>query len=469
MPTNGGLSPSYQWKVNGINSGPNSSTFTYTPSNNDVVTCVLTSSITVCISNNPATSNAVTMTVNPSQPVSITITPSQNPVCVGTTVNFTATPTNGGANPSYQWKVNSINVGANNQVYSYIPTNGDIVTCILTSDATCPTGNPATSNAITMTVNPNLPVSITITASSNPFCLGSSVTFTGTPVNGGSAPSFQWQVNGVNAWSGASIYTYNPAGGDIVTCILTSSLTCITGNPATSNSITMVVNSNLPAGVTVAASSNPFCPGSSVTFTATPTNGGPAPVYQWKVNGVNAGTNSPTFTYNPANNDSVRCVMTSNLSCVTGNPASSSDIIMSGTLAPVVTFTPCFDTITAVNAKPIKLKGGIPLGGTYSGPGVNPLTGFFDPATAGTGTKTITYTYTNAAMCSASAHTHIINYPLSIVNCGSPITDIRDNKVYPTVQIRVPMLDRIEPKLRDSAGIDTGSKRQLCLGKILLQ
>jgi uncharacterized protein (TIGR02145 family) len=38
-------------------------------------------------------------------------------------------------------------------------------------------------------------------------------------------------------------------------------------------------------------------------------------------------------------------------------------------------------------------------------------------------------------MCSALAHTHIINYPLSIVNCGSPITDIRDNKVYPTVQI----------------------------------
>ena len=249
VPTNGGLSPSYQWKVNGVNSGINSNTFTYTPVNNDIVTCVLTSSITVCISNNPATSNAITMTVNPSQPVSVTVTPSQNPVCVGTTVNFTATPTNGGGNPSYQWKVNSVNVGTNNPVYSYIPTNGDIITCILTSNATCPTGNPATSNAVTMTVSPNLPVSISITASSNPFCLGSSVTFTGTPMNGGPAPSFQWQVNGVNAGTGASTYTYNPTGGDIVTCILTSSLSCTIGNPATSNSITMVVNSNLPAGL----------------------------------------------------------------------------------------------------------------------------------------------------------------------------------------------------------------------------
>ena len=286
-----------------------------------------------------------------------------------------------------------------------------------------------------MTVNPNLPVSISITASSNPFCQGSSITFTATPTNGGASPAYQWQVNSVNVGSGASTYTYNPSGGDIVTCILTSSLSCTAGNPATSNSITMVVNSNLPAEVSVAASSNPFCPGSSVTFTATPTNGGSAPVYQWKVNGVNAGTNSSTFTYNPANNDSVRCVMTSNLSCVTGNPASSPEINMSGTLAPFVTFTPCNDTITTLIAQPIKLKGGIPLGGTYSGPGVNPLTGIFTPSVAGIGTKTITYTYTNSMMCSASKTLHIIVDPVPAFSCGNNLTDIRDNKVYPTVHI----------------------------------
>ena len=197
----------------------------------------------------------------------------------------------------------------------------------------------------------------------------------------------------------------------------------------------MTVNNNLPAGVSITAVSNPFCPGSSVTFTATPVNGGSTPAYQWKVNGVNVGTNSSTYTYNPVNNDSVRCIMTSNLSCVTGTPASSAKIIMSGTLAPMVTFTSCFDTITTINAKPIKLKGGIPLGGTYSGPGVNSLTGIYTPAIAGIGIHTITYTYTNMALCSALAHAHIINYPLSIVNCGNPITDIRDNKVYQTVQI----------------------------------
>ncbi|MEI8007107.1 MAG: hypothetical protein WCI48_12955 [Bacteroidota bacterium] len=43
--------------------GTNSSTFLYTPVNNDMVSCVLTSSYMACTTNNPTTSNAVTMTV----------------------------------------------------------------------------------------------------------------------------------------------------------------------------------------------------------------------------------------------------------------------------------------------------------------------------------------------------------------------------------------------------------------------
>jgi len=376
------------------------------------------------------------VTTTPGLPVNVTITASSNNVCSGTQVTYTATPAYGGTTPAYQWKVNGINLGTDSSGFTYIPVNNNVVTCILTSSLTeCISNNPATSNGITMIVNPILPVAISIAASENPCCQGSPVTFTATPTYGGTTPSYQWKVNGINSGTNSSVYTYYPANGDQVYCILTSSELCTSGNPASSSTITMVVNTVLTAGVSTTAVSNPFCPGSSVTFTATPTNGGSAPAYQWKVNGANAGTNSNTYTYNPANDDSVRCIMISNLNCVTGNPASSTKIIMSGSLAPIVTFTSCFDTITTVNAKPIKLKGGIPLGGTYSGPGVNSLTGIFDPATAGIGTKIITYTYTNAAMCSALAHTHIINYPLSIVNCGNPITDIRDNKVYQIVQI----------------------------------
>ncbi len=433
-PTHPGLNPTYHWQVNGVNSGTNSTTFSYSPLNNDIVTCVLTSSLTACISNNPATSNSITMVMYQNLPVSITIFPNADTVCAGSTVTFTAYPIHGGITPSYQWKLNGANAGTNNFVYSFIPIDGDLVSCILTSSDTCVTNNPASSIQHQVTVRPLLPVSISISPSSNPFCPGNSVTFTATPTHGGFTPIYQWKVNGANAGTNLDTFIYNPANNDLVWCILTSSEPCTTNNPASSNIITMVENTSLQAGVSITATSNPFCPGSSVTFTATPINGG-TPIYQWKVNGINVGTNSNTYSYNPIDGDSVRCIMTSNLNCVTGNPASSNKIIMSGTLAPIVTFTSCFDTITTINAKPIKLKGGIPLGGVYSGPGVNSLTGIYSPSSAGVGTHTITYTYTNAALCSAFAHAHIINYPLSIVNCGSPITDIRDNKIYQTVQI----------------------------------
>jgi hypothetical protein len=146
------------------------------------------------------------MTVNPNLPVSVSIAASGNPVCAGTSVTFTATPTNGGAVPSYQWQVNGVNAGANSATYTYTPLTGDQIICVLTSDAICPTGSPATSNTITMTVNPNLPVSVSIAASGNPVCAGTSVTFTATPTNGGLTPSYQWQVNGVNAGANSATY-----------------------------------------------------------------------------------------------------------------------------------------------------------------------------------------------------------------------------------------------------------------------
>ena len=432
-PTNGGTSPIYQWKVNGVNVGTNSPIYTYSPVNNDVIACILTSNV-FCPIGSPATSNPVTMTVNPLQAVSVSIAASQNPVCAGTNVIYTATPTNGGTSPVYQWKVNGINVGTNNPVYSYTPVNNDVTTCVLTSNVICPTGNPATSNPVTMTVNPILPVSVAVTASQNPVCAGTNVTYTATPINGGTSPVYQWKVNGVVVGTNSPVYSYIPLNNDLVWCILTSSEVCTSSNPASSIQVQMVVNSNLPASVTVTGIPNPFCPGVTVSFTATPVNGGTSPAYQWKINGNNTGTNSTAYSYSPQPNDSVWCVMTSNLSCVSGSPATSNKIIMVSSPVPVVTFTRCFDSVTTLNAKPIKLKGGIPLGGTYSGPGVNSITGVFTPSIAGIGTKTITYSYTNVALCSASKTKTIIVQSAPAFTCGNNLTDIRDNKVYPTIQ-----------------------------------
>jgi len=327
-PVNGGDDPVYQWKVNGVNVGEDNGTYFYTPSNGDAVVCILTSN-EPCVIGNPDTSNCIIMTVNPVVTAGVSISPSANPVCQGTSVTFTATPVNGGTNPFYQWKVNGNIAGSDSAAYAYIPLNGDVVTCLMTSSLACVTGNPALSDTETMTVNTNNPVSVYIWQNpTGAVCLGTQVTFTAVPTNGGSSPVYEWFVNGIPSGDNSPIYSYTPQNGDLVKCRITSSMSCPTGNPATSNVITMTVNQPLPVSVSIVASANPVVPGTQVTYTATPVNGGSSPSYQWKVNGTNAGTNSPTFVYTPADNDSVKCVLTSSLTCVSGNPATSNTIGM---------------------------------------------------------------------------------------------------------------------------------------------
>jgi len=97
------------------------------------------------------------LTINPNLSASVSIASDaiNNIICAGTVVTFTATPTNGGSNPGYQWKVDGVNVGTNSNSYTTTSlTNGQVVTCVMTSNATpCVINSPATSNGIITTVN----------------------------------------------------------------------------------------------------------------------------------------------------------------------------------------------------------------------------------------------------------------------------------------------------------------------------
>ena len=263
-------------------------------------------------------------------PVSVTIAATATTVCAGTPVTFTATPFNGGANPAYQWKVNGVNAGTNNPVFTYTPANADSVRCILTSSLVNGVGNPATSNKITMTVNPVLPVSVSIAASVNPVCPGTPVTFTATPVNGGT-PGYQWKVNGVNAGTNSSQLTYTPVAGDAVTCVLTSSVTCATGNPATSNQVVMSVGAPTP---TVSGPSS-LCAGpSTVTYTTETGYSG----YSWTVSAggqiiSGAGTSTIGVVWSTAGSQTVS-VTYSNGACMALNPTVLNVTVSSAPAAP---------------------------------------------------------------------------------------------------------------------------------------
>jgi uncharacterized protein (TIGR02145 family) len=381
------------------------------------------------------------MTVNPLMPVSVAIAVSGNPVCQGTSVTLNASPVNGGSTPSFQWKLNGGNInGATDAAYSYVPVNNDQLVCILTSGETCPSGSPAASNTVSMTVNPLMPVGISITASTNSVCAGTSVLFSATAVNGGLSASYQWSVDGVPQTGATNAtYSYIPGTNESVTCNMVSNEFCATGNPAVSNAVVVTVFPTVPVSVTVFASANPVCSGTAVTYTALPVNGGASPGYQWRVNGlIQTGATNSTFIYTPVDNDAIICEVNSNAICPGGNPAVSPAFI-SSIGSPVVTYAVCHDVETSTNAKPFKLRGGLPLGGVYSGTGVNSITGVFDPLVAGAGNHLITYTYTASTGCVVSSlPVTITNHSAVSVDCLSPtaeITDIRDGRVYPIVQI----------------------------------
>ncbi|PZF71496.1 NHL domain-containing protein [Taibaiella soli] len=346
-PTNGGVVPSYQWMVNGASVGTNSATYTYVPANGDAVSCVLTS-------NNPyvnpitANSDTITMVLSTSLVPSATIAASQNNMCSGTQVVYTATAVNGGATPSYQWMVNGAPMGTNSTTFNYAPANGEMISCQLTSSLGCATQATVASDTVTANVVTSVVPSITITTPQNNICANTPVTFTAAITNGGTTPAYQWLVNGVNAGTSINTFNYTPADGDSISCILTSSAGC--ANPAViaSNGIVMTVNPVVNTAVSISASQNNICSGTQVTYTAIPTNGG-TPSYQWMINGAAVGTNNASFTIAPANGNVVSCVMTSSIACVSQAAATSNNVTMNVTtsVVPQVNITPSLSSVCA--------------------------------------------------------------------------------------------------------------------------
>jgi large repetitive protein len=309
---------------------PSSVTFTATVPGNYTLRLTTNDPANSC----PAVFDDIVITILPA--VVPTVSISANPgniICSGTSVTFTATPTNGGASPTFQWKKNGGNVGSNLPTYTdALLANGDVITVDVLSNASCPVPATVTSNTITMTVNPTLTPSVSITANpSNIICAGTNVTFTAVPVNGGVTPVFQWKKNGSNVGTNSTTYADALlANGDVITVEMTSNETCPVPATVTSNSISMTVTPTVPASVSISA--NPgtvICPTTSVTFTATPVNGGASPTYQWKKNGGNVGTNSPTYTdATLANGDLITVDMVSNAICPTPTTATSNTLTM---------------------------------------------------------------------------------------------------------------------------------------------
>lgn len=240
---NGGAVPSFQWRKNGQPVGSNSAVYSENNLNNgDVITCMLTSSSN-CVTTNSATSNPITMLVTAPATPGITISPSANNICSGVPVIFSSTITYAGSTPLFQWRKNGVPAGTNSPVYTDAGLkNGDIIQCMLTSSETCVTVSTAASNAVQMNVNALLTPAIIISASKPAICPGEIVTFNSTVQNGGTAPVYKWQKNGLTLSTTADTYTdANLQQGDVIKCTVISSETCVTNTEGTSNSVVITV------------------------------------------------------------------------------------------------------------------------------------------------------------------------------------------------------------------------------------
>ncbi|MEQ1553695.1 MAG: PKD domain-containing protein [Ferruginibacter sp.] len=319
----------YQWKKNGVNVGTNTNTFTdNTLLNNDQITCFV-SATSGCFSTTATAANTITISVVVPVTPSISITASRTNPCVGENVIFTATSTNSGATPTYQWKRNGINVG-NGITYSTTTlVNSDIISCVLTSSLICVTSTTANSNSINITVRPIITPAASIATIATTICQNSNITFTALTniIN----PIYQWKVNNINTATNNDTFTSSSLNNnDVVSCTITApALDCYSTYITNSNNISITVRPLLTPTITIISNDvdNILCEGQLITFIATSTNGGSAPVYQWKKNGLNVGSNSATFNLaTPSNNDEVSCIITSNENCLTSNNIESNKV-----------------------------------------------------------------------------------------------------------------------------------------------
>ncbi len=305
-------------------------------------------------------SNIIVMPVTPTRIPAVSITANNSTICTGTSITFTATPINGGATPSYQWQKsingtvwNDISGQTNSTYTTTTASNNDQYRVVMTSNELCPVPKSVNSNAITITVTTVVVPTVTISPDKNPACQGASVTFTTTAGNGGSAPTFEWFINGNSQGAATTTNTFSTttlANSDIVSAKMISNSGCANPIDATSTGVTMTINPNLTPNVLIVESKNNICENDVVKFTATPTNGGTNPTYQWLLNGSNiSGATDSTFsnTSNINNGAIYSVVLTSSESCLTTTNAPSNPITITvlPTLVPSVIISPNKPTI----------------------------------------------------------------------------------------------------------------------------
>jgi gliding motility-associated-like protein len=199
-----------------------------------------TSTITAT-SNGVAQSQTVTVTGLPVSPSVTIAADATNHNCIGSFLSFKATPTSGGAHPSYQWKVNGVDQNVDSPTFlSGTLNNNDKVTCVLSNNDYCKPLS-AVSNPITVLVGLPTDNLVTINATATSVYAATPVTFTAETSSPATVTSYQWSVNNIAVGISTVNFTSSTlADGDVVTCKVVSG-GCTIDSVTVSNSVTVTI------------------------------------------------------------------------------------------------------------------------------------------------------------------------------------------------------------------------------------
>ena len=225
------------------------------------------------------------------------------------------------------------------------------------------------ADSITESINVNVTKPPTpVFTSNSPVCTGGQLILSAPPI-----PGTTYFIENPGAGLGGR-YTKPAVFNNVTTAYAGTWIAVATDSNGCSSdmaSTTVVINPTLSPTVTISSSATNICAGTQVNFTATASNAGNSPIYQWLLNGNKVGTNSAAYSGSSfANNDAVKCVVSATGPCA-GNPDTSNIIVLS--VSPVV--TPTFNAIgplcqnSTAPALPLTSKEGIT--GTWSPVSIN--------------------------------------------------------------------------------------------------
>jgi PKD repeat protein len=262
----------YQWKLNGNNIGINSNTFTAT----------VAGIYSLEISNSCGTltsTNSIETIVTPI-PVSGLITIVGNTELCGPETSTLSIQILTGAN--YQWKKDGNNIGTNQN--TLLVNEAGIYTVEISNSC----GTVTSLNSIEISITPQ-PIAGTIsTNGSTTICSGSNLELS---VLSQTGVNYQWKLDGNNIGINSTTLLANTAG------VYSIEFSNSCGTIVSANTISIIVNSAPTPSIISANGSTTICSGSSIELSVAPQVG---VNYQWKIDGLNTGTNSATLTANAA-------------------------------------------------------------------------------------------------------------------------------------------------------------------------